>query len=125
MLVGLGIANVGKKTGKQLSLVSYQLSNQKKVPLPEILFTITEEDLIQVKDIGPETARSFVEYMAENREVVERLYGELDIQMPEQNPQSLRDSSFAKELQGKSFCVTGSFDTLSRDEIHELIEKNG
>ena len=63
--------------------------------------------------------------MSENSEVVERLYGELVIKMPEQNPQSLRDSSFAKELLGKSFCVTGSFDSLSRDEIHELVEQNG
>ena len=46
------------------------------------IFSITEEDLLEVKDIGPETARSFVEYMANNREVVERLYGELEIQMP-------------------------------------------
>jgi DNA ligase len=28
-------------------------------------------------------------------------------------------------LSGKSFCVTGSFDTISRDEIHSMIEQNG
>lgn len=28
-------------------------------------------------------------------------------------------------MAGKSFCATGSFDGISRDEIHELIEKNG
>ncbi|MFZ2256091.1 MAG: BRCT domain-containing protein [Patescibacteria group bacterium] len=28
-------------------------------------------------------------------------------------------------LAGKSFCVTGSFDSMSRDEIHEMVEKNG
>ncbi len=43
----------------------------------------------------------------------------------EQNPQSLRDSSFVKELLGKSFCVTGSFDSLSRDDIHGLVEQHG
>lgn len=82
MLVGLGIPNVGKKTGKQLSSISYQLSEKQSIDFPEILFSITEEDLLEVKDIGPETARSFVEYMANNRELVERLYGELEIQMP-------------------------------------------
>lgn len=43
------------------------------------------------------------------------------------NPQSSTgsDSSFTKELAGKSFCVTGSFESISRDEIHEMIEKNG
>lgn len=28
-------------------------------------------------------------------------------------------------LVGKSFCVTGSFDDVSRDSIHELIEQYG
>ena len=83
MLVGLGIPNVGKKTGKQLSAISYQLSEKQGMPFPDILFVITEEDLLEVKDIGPEIARSFVEYMANNREVVERLYGELEIVVPE------------------------------------------
>jgi DNA ligase (NAD+) len=126
MLVGLGIANVGKKTGKQLSVISYQLSEKKKISLLETLFSVTEEDLLEVKDIGPETARSFVEYMAENREVVERLYGELEIQIPI-NPFIKGESQekVSGMIAGKSFCVTGSFDTLSRDEIHELVEQNG
>jgi DNA ligase (NAD+) len=123
MFVGLGIPNVGKKTGKQLASVSYQLSMQKKIPLLETLFIITEEDLLDVKDIWPETARSFVEYMRENREVVERLYGELEIEQPSRLLGTHQEGNSSNIL-GKSFCVTGSFDMLSRDDIHELIEKN-
>lgn len=63
--------------------------------------------------------------MQENRELVERLFTELEIQIPEKNPQSLRDSSFQKELTGKSFCVTGTFENMSRDQIHEMIEARG
>ena len=63
--------------------------------------------------------------MQENRDIVERLFSKLEIQIPEKNPQSLRDSSFAKELIGKSFCVTGSFQGISRDEIHAMIEEQG
>ena len=128
MLVGLGIPNVGKKTGKQLSAISYQLSEKQGMPFPDILFVITEEDLLEVKDIGPEIARSFVEYMANNREVVERLYGELEIVVPESrflSTQEWQNLESASKISEKSFCVTGSFDTLSRDEIHEMIEKNG
>ncbi len=51
MFVGLGIPNVGKKTGKQLANISYQLSIEKKMPLLETLFIIIEEDLLNVKDI--------------------------------------------------------------------------
>jgi DNA ligase (NAD+) len=29
------------------------------------------------------------------------------------------------KLAGKSFCVTGGFEGISRDEIHTLIEENG
>ena len=37
-----------------------------------------------MKDIGPETARAFVEYVEENSLLIERLLHELDIQIPEQ-----------------------------------------
>lgn len=71
MLVGLGIPNVGKKTSRQLSVISYQLSQKNAKNILETLFSLTEEELLEVKDIGPETARAFVEYMTENRELVE------------------------------------------------------
>jgi endonuclease III-like uncharacterized protein len=50
--------------------------------LLHIIFSITEEELLEVKDIGPETARAFVEYMGENRELVERLLSKLEIEIP-------------------------------------------
>ena len=89
------------------------------------MFSLKEEELLEVKDIWPETARAFVEYMQGNREIVERFLAELDIEVPRQNPQSLRDSHFRKELIWKSFCVTGSFEGISRDDIHDLIEQHG
>ena len=63
--------------------------------------------------------------MQDNRELVERLFSKLDIAV--QNPPNPLSQGGIElgRLTGKSFCVTGSFDTLSRDEIHELIEKNG
>lgn len=113
VLVALGIPNVGKKTakliarsvteksqalpvmsseapaksrhltqefpGKDFSTSSYRTS----VEITGIIFSITEEELLEVKDIGPETARAFVEYMVENREMVERLFSRLEIQIPE------------------------------------------
>ena len=33
-----------------------------------VIFETTEEGLLSMKDIGPETARAFLEYMIENRE---------------------------------------------------------
>lgn len=61
--------------------------------------------------------------MQENRELVENLFRELIIEIPEQNSQTIYNIS--NELIGKSFCVTGSFENMSRDQIHELIEAHG
>lgn len=118
VLVAIGIPNVGKKTAKVIAKKINQ-SNERTI------YTITEEELLEVKDIGPETARAFVEYMQQNREMVERLFGKLEIEKPEQ---ILRASGWQEQdslIVGKSFCVTGSFENISREEIHELIEKHG
>ncbi len=121
VFVALGIPNVGKKTGRLLAEITYKLSEDKNLPIFEIIQGISEEDLLEVKDIGPETAGAFVEYVEENSLLIERLLYELDLQVP----QLSSPSTMKWILSGKSFCVTGSFDGISRDEIHELIEKNG
>jgi DNA ligase (NAD+) len=123
MFVWIGIPNVGKKTGKQLSNISYQISQRIQKNILETFFFVTEEDLLSVKDIWPETARAFVEYMTDNREIVERLFGQLILETSIKNQGlEVREDSL---IAGKSFCVTGSFESMSRDEIHELIEKHG
>ena len=59
--------------------------------------------------------------MLENRELVESLYNELDIQF-----ENIQDTTkLVSEITGKSFCVTGSFENMSRDQIHEMIESHG
>lgn len=49
--------------------------------------------------------------------LIERLLHELTIQIPEVKT--------GGKLLGSSFCVTGTFSTHSRDDIHDMIEKNG
>ena len=94
--------------------------------LIQTIFSLTEEDLLEVKDIGPETARAFVDYVEENSLLIERLLHELDIQIPETKSSSSQEWKHGdSQIFGKSFCVTGSYEWISRDEIHELIEKNG
>ncbi len=84
-----------------------------------VMQKITEEDLVQIRDIGPETAHGFVRFMEDNADLVARLLAELNIKIPDTTENA------SKVLTGKSFCVTGSFEGISRDEIHELIEQNG
>jgi DNA ligase (NAD+) len=150
-LVAVGIPNVGKKTARSLAkvilnkshlsevistqdskIIKYsllqasQLYNQSSSWIVWNIFSLTEEELIEVDDIGPETAMSFVEYMWVNRELIERLIAELDIVRPERGFFVLQDDGKSEsKIFWKSFCVTGSFDDISRDQVHELIEKNG
>ena len=115
-----------ENTEQDFSTSSYrtvvEMTEQQRSIL-KTLFSTTPEELLGIKDIWPETAESFAEYMRDNRELVERLFDELDIVIPEQ---ILRSSEWQSHgiLGGKSFCVTGSFENISRDAIHELIEAN-
>lgn len=60
--------------------------------------------------------------MIQEKESFERLFQVLDIQVREFKTSQ---APLSGGMVGKSFCVTGSFDGISREEIHERIEKNG
>ncbi len=115
--VAMWIPNVGKKTAKQIAKIFVGLNS-----LDEIfskIFATTEEDLLELSDIWPETARGFVNFVENNRENIEKFFKELSFEKTE------KINTTDSILGGKSFCVTGSFDSMSRDEIHDIIEKNG
>ena len=61
--------------------------------------------------------------MQENRETVERLFSKLEIEIPNLREPTFQGGNGTNEIIGKSFCVTGSFDGISRDEIHAMIEE--
>jgi DNA ligase (NAD+) len=117
VLVWLGIPQVGKKTAKVLAEYIFSLQEHPEVSIVHVLSQITYESLENLRDIGPETARSVVEYIEENMILIERLLHELTIQIPEVKT--------GGKLLGSSFCVTGTFPMHSRDDIHDMIEKNG
>lgn len=119
VLVSLGIPNIGKKTGKVIAEEGKKVARTHWINILHALFSLNEEQLLEIKDIWPETAHSFVEYMEDNRLIVENLFAEISIR------DIMSVSYTSNVLWGKSFCVTGSFEGISRDEIHELIEKNG
>ena len=79
--------------------------------------SLSPEELMQISDVGPSTAESFVTYMEENREMLAELFSELSPALP-----AVKTGG---KLAGISFCVTGGFEGISRDEIHEIIEREG
>jgi DNA ligase (NAD+) len=111
-LAALGIPNVGKKMGKILSPL-FQ-SNQ------DILhFSYTEEDLLELSDVWPETVQSIQEYFQNNTEFLARLLDQVEIIF--QKP-VLWNTGL---LSGKKICITWSFEKYSREELAKMIEENG
>jgi DNA ligase (NAD+) len=114
LITGLGIPQVGEQTAKDLA---------KKFRSLEVLSKATDRDLLEIEGVGEIVAKSVVEWFskAENVKLVARLLGECGLK-----PVALETASnSAMPLSGKTFVITGTLPTLSRDEAKELIEKAG
>ena len=78
------------------------------------------EDLLSVKDVGPVVADSITSFMQEthNREVIEQLLAS-GMQL------SVEEKVISAAVAGKTFVLTGTFPTMTRDEAKDLLEKAG
>jgi DNA ligase (NAD+) len=83
------------------------------------------EQLQAVPDVGPVVAQSIRTFFdqAHNREVVEQLRA-AGVTWPEHEPSAAADAA-ALPFAGKTFVLTGTLPTLSRDEAKDLIEAQG
>ncbi|WP_439519032.1 NAD-dependent DNA ligase LigA [Hydrogenophaga sp.] len=112
-LFGLGIRHVGEATAKELARHFGQLDR---------IMDASVEALAEVNDVGPVVAQSIHTFFEQphNREVVEQLracgFTWEEGEPAEQAPQPLA---------GKTFVLTGTFPTLSRDEAKDLLEAAG
>jgi DNA ligase (NAD+) len=111
LLFGLGIPQVGEATAVTLARHFGTL---------ERFLSATEEDLLGVRDVGPETAREIRAWIDEpqNRRVVDRLVEAGVRPAPEG---ARRGGVFA----GKTVVLTGGLSKLSRDEAKAEIERRG
>jgi DNA ligase (NAD+) len=112
-LFGLGIRHVGEATAKALARHFGQL---------DAIMDAPEEMLLLVADVGPIVAKSIRTFFdqAHNREVVEQLRA-CGVTWEEGEPAVLAP----KPLAGKTFVLTGTFPTLSRDQAKDLLEAAG
>ena len=111
-IFALGIRHVGTKTAAVIARNCHTV---------EKFLTLTEDALVEIEEIGPETARSVAEFLGDEDEqkLVERLL-QLGI-APEAQQGVVSDGAF----QGKTFVLTGALATLSRKEAEELVSSNG
>jgi DNA ligase (NAD+) len=114
VLFALGIRYVGVTTAKKIANALKNIESIEKA---------TVMDLLAVDEVGETIAQSVVDYFAneENRAIIHRLkeYG-LQFSLDEEVLKQHSD-----KLVGLSIVISGTFSNHSRDELKELIEKNG
>lgn len=112
-LYGLGIREVGVATAKNLVRHFGSLAKLK---------TATIEELENVPDVGPIVALNIVTFFQQshNLEVIAELQ-KLGVHWDEVAPTVAENLPFS----GKTFVLTGTLETLTREQAKELIEENG
>ena len=115
-IYALGIRNVGETTAKGLAAHLGSIDR---------LIEADTERLQQIPDIGPVVAQSIADFFAEahNREVIEQLRA-CGVHWDEHEGKSLQSTEMAP-LSGKTFVLTGTLPTMSREEAKEKIEALG
>jgi DNA ligase (NAD+) len=112
-LFGLGIRHAGEATAKELARHFGKLDS---------IMDASEEQLLEVSDVGPIVAKSIRTFFDQphNREVVEQLRA-CGVTWEEGEPAA----QVPKPLAGKTFVITGTLPTLSRDEAKDRLEAAG
>ena len=115
-IYALGIRNVGEATARDLARHFGSL---------DALLQADEQTLQQVPDVGPIVAQSVARFFAEphNRKVIDQLRA-AGIVWQDTAPAPAAAAQ-AGALAGKTFVITGTLPTLSRDEAKQKIEAMG
>jgi DNA ligase (NAD+) len=113
VLLGLNIPDVGWVTAQSLA---------RHFGSVDKLAAATQEEIVEVEGIGPERAEAIVEWFADddNRALVEELR-QLGLRLeagPEERP-------VEGPLTGSTYVITGTLESLSRDEARKALEAKG
>ncbi len=111
-IYSLGIRHVGESTAKSLA---------KHFGSLDALLASDENLILSVNDIGPVVAQSILSFFADplNRQLIDQLRAS-GIHWEEGEPEQSSD-----RLAGKTFVLTGTLPTLSRDDARAMIEAAG
>ncbi len=112
-IFALGIRHVGTKTASVLARYCKSV---------ERFLELSEEELCEIEEIGPETARSVAEFLNSDQEryIVTEL-----LRHGVQPAQIVVDSSKVSRLAGQTFVLTGTFASMSRKDAEGKIEEFG
>ena len=113
LITGLGIKNIGKQAGTELKKHFKSLHD---------LANASYEELVTINDVGDISATAIVDFFAlkENQSILERL------EQAGMNFEALQDNSVEDQsFSGMVFVITGTFPTMGRSEMEELIKRYG
>ena len=114
VLFAIGIRYVGKTVAEKLARYFKNI---------DALSTATLDDLMSAPEVGEKIARSVFDFFRkpENQQEIIRLKkAGLRLESDEQEPEKVSDA-----LGGKSFVISGTFKNYERDELKDVILKNG
>ncbi len=111
-IVALGIPHVGEETAIRLA---------KHFGTREKLLEATEEELFAVSDVGPRVAEAIVSFFKDK--TVRKLLDDLDAHGVKIKKEET--SKISGPLTGKTFVLTGTLPSLSRDEAKAQIRAAG
>lgn len=112
LIFALGIRHVGEKMAQAIARKFRDL---------ERLAAASEEELMDIEDVGPKVARSIVFFFKqpENRKMLARL------KSAGLNFKEKEEKAGPKPLEGLTFVLTGTLSSMTRDQAKEIIEKLG
>lgn len=111
-IYALGIDLIGSENAKELS---------KRFKDIERIKGLKQEDLEDIDGFGPNITKSVVSFF-NSKENIKQIDELISLGV---NIQSKKEAHGSNTLQGMTFVITGSFSDMSRDQMSELIEKNG
>jgi DNA ligase (NAD+) len=114
VLFALGIRHVGETVAKKLAFRFKSIDNLRNASI---------EQLTDVEDIGEKIAVSISDWFQETKH--EKIIEELKNSGLKFEIEEVDDNLKTDKLVGKSFVVSGVFEQFSRNEVKQLIEKNG
>ena len=114
-LFALGIHHIGEETA---DLIAKSLHWKTNADLYQKLMALTDEELMKIDGIGETVAASFVDYFADKdrTRIVKELFGLFTFEKAVMTSQ---------KLAGKIFVITGTLESMSRDEAKEKIKNVG
>jgi DNA ligase (NAD+) len=116
VLTGLGIQGVGVAVAQLLV---------QHIPSFEALAAASAEEIEAISGMGPHTADNVIQWFANphNQKLIDKL-ASVGVSVAEERPIAAAPTS-PQTLSGRTFVITGTLPTLSREEAQALIQRHG